>query len=117
MFNHLNLLVRVNRSMAYFFKQKLHYSDLAPVAIVKKNIFLVEPESYLAALYEHYLQASHFATFRSSELHGIWPLAASARPDALVLGVTNSSSVPNVVMEVTKFKREFPQLHVITVGY
>lgn len=78
--------------MAYLFRQKLYLKDLAGLSAPPKKILISEPESYLSALYGHYLEAHNFDIKHCPRLDQIKAALANFSPTCFWLMPTAGAS-------------------------
>ncbi len=100
--------------MAYLFRQKLYLKDLAGLSAPPKKILISEPESYLSALYGHYLEAHNFDIKHCPRLDQIKAALANFSPHLLLVNA-DSRGVEHLLG--ADFKSEFPRLLVVTTAY
>jgi hypothetical protein len=103
--------------MAYLFKQKFNFAELAGLAVLPKKILIYEPEDYLAALYAHYLRMHNFEIKHCPNLGEINEMITSFKPHLLIFcadGVRESSQFPGMILFLS---RRFPDLHFLATGY
>jgi len=101
--------------MAYIFKQQLNLRDLADLAGQPKRILIYEPESYLAALYRHYLSEHNFDIKHCSNLAEVGKIIKDFQPHLLIFSADGDSfKYPGIISSLS---RAFPGLQLLTTGY
>ena len=101
--------------MPYIFKQKLQIQELVDLQQPIKRILIHEPEEYLAALYQHYLQVHNFDIKHCPVLESLEVSAKNFAPDVLIFNIgENHNSKAEWLL---KFKKDFPEAGVITTGF
>jgi DNA-binding response OmpR family regulator len=103
--------------MAYLFRQKINLSDLAGRQAVKHRVLIHEPESYLAALYEHYLKAHNFDIKHCPDLAALSQSIAEFAPRLLILNAQSAALSGGDRLWAINFKQNFPDLIIVTTGY
>ena len=101
----------------YLFKQKLNLADLAGLTILPKRILIYEPETYLAALYAHYLRLHNFDIKHCPDLRGIHQLILSFQPHLLIFCADDHKIAAEFPGLVLSLSRRFPDLHFLATGY
>ena len=101
--------------MAYIFKQQLNLKDLADLDSQPKRILIYEPESYLAALYRHYLSEHNFDIKHCSNLAEVGKIIKDFQPHLLIFSADGDSfKYPGMISSLS---RAFPGLQLLTTGY
>jgi hypothetical protein len=102
--------------VAYLFKQKLNLTDLAGVTVIPKRILIYEPETYLAALYAHYLRMHNFDIKHCPNLSEVTDMIISFQPHLLIFcadGITPPFRAPSLI---SALNRRFPELSLLTTA-
>jgi DNA-binding NtrC family response regulator len=101
--------------MTYIFKQQLNLRDLADLESQPKRILIYEPESYLAALYCHYLNKHNFDIKHCSNLAEVGRSIKDFQPHLLIFSADGDSfKSPGMISSLS---RAFPGLQLLTTGY
>ncbi len=100
--------------MTYLFKQKLNLRELVGVEELRYKVLIYEPESYLSALYAHYLSVHNLDIKHCPNLLNIKEAIAVFAPDLLVFSYDDD--IPKQAKVLNHLLACFPNLKVVSIG-
>lgn len=103
--------------MSYIFKQKFSLQDLAPVEKQAYRVLIHEPEEYLSAIYGNYMRTHAFEVRHCPNLLEVKNFVRNFSPALLVFNVGSTESLLGKLAWLASFKKEFPQIWVVTTGF
>jgi DNA-binding NtrC family response regulator len=103
--------------MAYLIRQQFNINDLLPIEKASNTVAILEPESYLAKLYEKYLVAHGFTVNHCLEPESLDNFLVQSFPDVLLFNPESYGKTKYAIEIIERMVSNFPKLLVVTIGY
>lgn len=107
--------------MALVIREKFHISDLIPLEDEELTVVLVEPDWYLAKLYQRYLSAHNFVVHHSSQKENLEEdlhvILARVSPKVLIVNPDIFENSWRAAQMIAGVGASFPSIMIVSVGY
>ena len=103
--------------MSYVFQEKFNIYDLIALESQPHRVAILEPEQYLAKLYEKYLRAQGFEVIRCTERNLLHGFLSATSPRILLLNPGSFEKTKIAIAAIGQALLAFPELLIVTIGY